>query len=36
LAGVAEDEIEAVRQRAERRLHRRERPGPWWQRWWRR
>lgn len=36
LAGIAEDEIEAVRQRAERRLHRRERPGPWWQRWWRR
>ena len=36
LAGIAEDEIEAVRQRAERRLKRRERPGPWWQRWWRR
>jgi hypothetical protein len=34
LAGIAEDEIEAVRQRAERRLNRRERPGSWWQRWW--
>jgi hypothetical protein len=35
LAGIAEDEIEAVRQRAERRLHRRESPRPWWRRWWR-
>jgi hypothetical protein len=34
LAGIAEDEIEAVRQRAERRLHRRESPRPWWRRWW--
>ena len=34
LAGIAEDEIEAVRQRAERCLNRRERPGSWWQRWW--
>ena len=32
LAGIAEDEIEAVRQRAERRLNRRERPGSWWRR----
>jgi hypothetical protein len=32
LAGIAEDEIEAVRQRAERRLHRRESPRPWWRR----
>ena len=36
LAGIAEDEMEAVRQRAERRLHRHESPRPWWQRWWRR
>jgi hypothetical protein len=36
LAGIAEEEIAAVRQRAERRLHRRERPGAWWRRWWRR
>ena len=35
LAGIAEDEIEAMRQRAERRLHRRESPRPWWRRWWR-
>ena len=34
LAGIAEDEIEAVRQREERRRHRRESPRPWWQRWW--
>jgi hypothetical protein len=34
LAGIAEDEIAAVRQRAERRRHRRESPRPWWQRWW--
>jgi len=34
LAGIAEEEIEAVRQRAERRRHRRESPRPWWQRWW--
>src|ERR671923_2961625 len=33
LAGIAEEEIEAVRQRAERRRHRRESPRPWWQRW---
>ena len=36
LAGIAEDELEAVRQRAEQRLNRRESPRPWWQRWWRR
>jgi hypothetical protein len=36
LAGIAEDELEAVRQRAEQRLNRRENPRPWWQRWWRR
>jgi hypothetical protein len=36
LAGIAEVKIEAVRQRAERRLHRRESPRPWWRRWWRR
>lgn len=36
LAGIAEEEMEAVRQRAERRLDRRERSRPWWQRWWRR
>ena len=35
LAGIAEDEIEAVRQRAERRQRRRDRPRPWWQWWWR-
>jgi hypothetical protein len=34
LAGIAEDEIEAVRQCEERRRHRRESPRPWWQRWW--
>jgi hypothetical protein len=34
LAGIAEEEIEAVRQRAERRRHRRESPRPCWQRWW--
>jgi len=34
LAGIAEEEIEAVRQREERRRHRRESPRPWWQRWW--
>jgi hypothetical protein len=34
LAGIAEDEIEAVRQRAERRQRRRDRPRPWWQWWW--
>src|SRR5215475_8296220 len=36
LAGIAEDELEAVRQRAEQRLNRRESTRPWWQRWWRR
>jgi hypothetical protein len=35
LAGIAEDEIEVVRQRAERRQRRRDRPRPWWQWWWR-
>jgi hypothetical protein len=35
LAGIAEEEIEAVRQRAERRQRRRDRPRPWWQWWWR-
>ena len=35
LAGIAEDEIEAVRQRAERSQRRRDRPRPWWQWWWR-
>src|SRR5215471_926849 len=35
LAGIAEAEIEAVRQRAERRQRRRDRPRPWWQWWWR-
>src|SRR2546426_9437649 len=34
LAGIAEDEIEAVRQRAERCRHRRASPRPWGQRWW--
>ena len=34
LAEIAEDEIEAVRQRAERRQRRRDRPRPWWQWWW--
>jgi len=34
LAGIAEEEIEAVRQRAERHRHRRESSRPWWQRWW--
>jgi hypothetical protein len=34
LAGIAEEEIEVVRQREERRRHRRESPRPWWQRWW--
>jgi hypothetical protein len=34
LAGIAEEEIEAVRQRAERRQRRRDRPRPWWQGWW--
>ena len=34
LSGIAEDEIEAVRQRAERRLNRRGSLRPWWQRWW--
>ena len=34
LAGIAEDEIAAVRQRAERCRHRRESSRPWWQRWW--
>jgi hypothetical protein len=34
LSGIAEEEIEAVRQRAERRLNRRGSLRPWWQRWW--
>jgi hypothetical protein len=34
LAGIGEEEIEAVRQRAERRQHWRASPRPWWQRWW--
>jgi hypothetical protein len=34
LPGIAEDEIEVVRQRAERRRHPRSSPRPWWQRWW--
>jgi hypothetical protein len=34
LAGIAEDEVEAMRQRAERRQRRRDRPRPWWQWWW--
>jgi hypothetical protein len=34
LAGIAEEEIEAARQRAEQRRHRHGSPGPWWQRWW--
>jgi hypothetical protein len=34
LAGICEDEIEAVRQRIERRQRRQDRPRPWWQRWW--
>ena len=34
LSGIAEDEIEAVRQRAARRLNRRGSLRPWWQRWW--
>jgi len=36
LAGIAEEEIEAVRQRAERRLHQRESPRAWWPPWRRR
>ncbi len=36
LAGIAEEEIEAARQRAERRLRKHRRAGRWWQRlWWR-
>ena len=34
LPGIAEAEIEVVRQRAERRRHLRSSPRPWWQRWW--
>src|SRR5262249_45253760 len=34
LAGIAEEEIEAARQRAERRLRKHRRAGRWWQRWW--
>jgi len=34
LSGIAEDEIEVVRQRAERRLKRRGSLRPWWQWWW--
>jgi hypothetical protein len=35
LPGIAEEEIERVRQREERRLRQRRRAGRWWQRWWR-
>jgi len=36
LSGIAEDEIELVRQREGRRRHPRRRAGRWWQRlWWR-
>jgi hypothetical protein len=35
LPGIAEDEIEVVRQREERRLRKHSRAGRWWQRWWR-
>ena len=35
LPGIAEEEIEMVRQREERRLRKRRRAGRWWQRWWR-
>ena len=34
LSGIAEDEIEAVRQREERRRHPCNRAGRWWQRLW--
>ena len=34
LAGIDEHEIEAVRQREARRLHKHSRPRRWWQRWW--
>ncbi len=34
LAGIDEHEIEAVRQREARRLHKPSRPRRWWQRWW--
>ena len=36
LPGIAEEEIEVVRQREERRRHQRSSAGRWWQRWWRR
>jgi hypothetical protein len=32
--GIAEEEIEVVRQREERRRHKRSSAGRWWQRWW--
>jgi hypothetical protein len=32
--GMAEEEIEVVRQREERRRHQRSSAGRWWQRWW--
>ena len=36
LAGIAEEEVEMVRQREERRLRKRRRAGRWWQwLWWR-
>jgi hypothetical protein len=35
LPGIAEDEIEVVRQREERRLRKHSRAGRWWQWWWR-
>jgi hypothetical protein len=36
LSGIAEEEIEVVRLREERRLRKRSRAGRWWQRlWWR-
>ena len=34
LPGIAEEEIEVVRLREERRLRKRSRAGRWWQRWW--
>jgi hypothetical protein len=32
--GIAEEEIEVVRQREERRLGKGSGAGRWWQRWW--
>jgi len=34
LPGIAEDEIEVVRQREERRRQQRSCPRRWWQQWW--